>query len=721
MKGVEDFHSFSIEANPGIPRVFFLGGQMDIRNTLAREFKVSPRVAGNVIDLLEEGNTIPFIARYRKEMTDSMEDSTLREFERRYTTLKNLEEKKEDILRKLTDLEVLNDELEAEIRKAQTSTELDDIYRPYRPKRRTRGVMAREKGFGPLGELYLKEGATEEEKREMMEPLLEEYPEEEILQGANDVVAEIVGDDPKVRYIVKKFITRTGMITSEKGKEEDDTYANYFDHREAYRKIPNHRILALDRGEKENALKVKLEFPEDALAKQVVYLYHVDNDFEEERREAVVDGLKRLVYPAVERELRNDLTERAQEEAITVFGLNLEPLLMQPPMKDKRILALDPGIRTGCKVAALDEFGSVLDYGVVYITGSESKTEEGKQAMAKMIKDYDLDIIAIGNGTASRETEAVVAEMIKENDLDANYAIVNEAGASVYSASPLAKEEFPDLDVTIRGAVSIGRRLQDPLAELVKIEPKHIGVGQYQHDLNQNRLEEELDGVVEACVNAVGVNVNTASGALLEHVAGINSSVAQNIVDYRTERGIFKNRNELKKVKGLGPKSFEQSAGFLRIVDGDDILDNTAVHPESYDIAREILDKDLDAIDLKEEAKRLDVGLYTLEDIVKELQKPGRDPRDELDPPILKADVLSMEDLKPGMELQGTVRNVVDFGAFVDIGVKEDGLIHISKLGGKKVDHPMEVLRVGDVVDVEVLSVDEERGRISLKRKVKKK
>ncbi|MDO5712888.1 MAG: Tex family protein [Tissierellia bacterium] len=689
---------------------------MDIIGQLAGEFSITPVIVNKVITLLEEGNTIPFIARYRKEETNSMEDSVLREFHKRYTTLKNLEEKKSDILRKLNDLDVLTEELEQEIQLATTSTELDDLYRPYRPKRRTRGVVAREKGFGPLGELYLNPEGTKEDEAQILEPLLEEFSEEEIKNGAKDVVAEIIGDDPKVRNIAKKFIMRTGTLVSEKGKVENSTHADYFDYQEPYRSIPNHRILALNRGEKEEALKVKLTFPEDSLNQQIMYLYHSKNDFEVERKEGIIDGLKRLVYPAVERELRNDLTARAEKEAIKVFGLNLKPLLMQPPMKEKRILALDPGYRTGCKIAVLDEFGSLLDYGVVYVTGSNAKKENGKELMASMIKKYDLNIVAIGNGTASRETEGAVAEMIKDNNLPVSYAIVNEAGASIYSASPLGKEEFPDIDVTIRGAVSIGRRLQDPLAELVKIEPKHIGVGQYQHDLNQNELEEALDGVVEACVNGVGVNVNTASRALLEHVAGINASVAKNIIAHRSTEGIFKNRNDLKKVKGLGPKSFEQSAGFLRIIDGDDPLDNTAVHPESYDIARKILDKDLDTINIEEEANHLDIGVYTLEDIIKELQKPGRDPRDELDPPILKDDILSMDDLKPGLELQGTVRNVVDFGAFVDIGVKQDGLIHISKLG-KRVKHPMEVLQVGDIVHVVVLEVDEKRNRISLERK----
>lgn len=695
---------------------FSVGGVMDIIGQLAGEFSITPVIVNKVITLLEEGNTIPFIARYRKEETNSMEDSVLREFHKRYTTLKNLEEKKSDILRKLNDLDVLTEELEQEIQLATTSTELDDLYRPYRPKRRTRGVVAREKGFGPLGELYLNPEGTKEDEAQILEPLLEEFSEEEIKNGAKDVVAEIIGDDPKVRNIAKKFIMRTGTLVSEKGKVENSTHADYFDYQEPYRSIPNHRILALNRGEKEEALKVKLTFPEDSLNQQIMYLYHSKNDFEVERKEGIIDGLKRLVYPAVERELRNDLTARAEKEAIKVFGLNLKPLLMQPPMKEKRILALDPGYRTGCKIAVLDEFGSLLDYGVVYVTGSNAKKENGKELMASMIKKYDLNIVAIGNGTASRETEGAVAEMIKDNNLPVSYAIVNEAGASIYSASPLGKEEFPDIDVTIRGAVSIGRRLQDPLAELVKIEPKHIGVGQYQHDLNQNELEEALDGVVEACVNGVGVNVNTASRALLEHVAGINASVAKNIIAHRSTEGIFKNRNDLKKVKGLGPKSFEQSAGFLRIIDGDDPLDNTAVHPESYDIARKILDKDLDTINIEEEANHLDIGVYTLEDIIKELQKPGRDPRDELDPPILKDDILSMDDLKPGLELQGTVRNVVDFGAFVDIGVKQDGLIHISKLG-KRVKHPMEVLQVGDIVHVVVLEVDEKRNRISLERK----
>lgn len=693
---------------------------MTILEQLAMEFKVSGKVAGNVAALLDEGNTVPFIARYRKEMTDSMEDAVIRDFDKRYTALKNLAEKKEEILRKIRELGVWTEELDREIQHAATPTELEDLYRPYRPKRRTRGVMAREKGLGPLGELFFVPGATLEEGRSLLDRLPEPLEEEEIWKGASDVAAEIVGDDPKVRNLVKKFLTRMATITGKKGKEENLTYEMYFDYEEPYRRIPNHRVLALDRGEKEEALKVSLKFPEDLLITQVNQLLAVKNEFREAREGAVADGLKRLVFPSVERELRNDLTERAQEEAISVFGLNLEPLLMQPPMKNKRILALDPGIRTGCKLAVLDGFGQVLDHDVVYLGTSPVKERELEKLKRYLIK-YNVDIVAIGNGTAGRETEQAVAKVIRREGLPVKYAIVNEAGASVYSASEVGIEEFPDLDVTVRGAISIGRRLQDPLAELVKIEPKHIGVGQYQHDLNQTKLAAELDGVVEACVNSVGVNVNTASKSLLSHVAGITPSVAQNIVDYRREEGIFKNRKELLNVKGLGPKSFEQAAGFLRIPDGEEILDNTAVHPESYHIAVDFIGKDLDEVNVKEEAEARGVGLYTLKDILEELKKPGRDPRDDLDQPILKADVLSMEDLKPGLVLQGTVRNVVDFGAFVDIGVKQDGLIHITKLGaGRKVRHPNEVLRVGDVVDVEVLEIDRERNRISLARKVKK-
>lgn len=686
---------------------------MDLIVRLAQELSLSPEAVEKTVALLDEGQTIPFIARYRKEVTGGLEDVTLRALESRLKQLRNLEEKREDVLRKLETLGVLTEELDAQVRAAETVTELEDLYRPYRPKRRTRGVIAREKGYGPIGELFLKDQASEEELRALMAPLLKEASKEEILQGARDVVAEIVGDDPRVRSIVKMFLSRAGSLVSSEGKNPSDTYEMYKEHQESLRRPVGYRILAMDRGEREEALKISLAFDEELLTSQILSLYHKENPFEEERNLAVRDGLKRLVYPAVEREIRHDLTAKAQSQAIAVFGENLRPLLLQRPLAGARILALDPGIRTGCKFAVLDPHGAVLNYGVFYLVGSTSRKEDALRKMETMIRKYGVNVIAIGNGTASRETEKLVADLIREKSLDVRYAIVNEAGASIYSASEVGVEEFPDLDVTIRGAISIGRRLQDPLAELVKIEPRHIGVGQYQHDLNRQELEETLDGVVEDCVNSVGVDVNTASKSLLEHVAGFGPKLAKSLVDTRLEQGPFRSRKEIQKVPGLGPKTFQQAAGFLRIPDGEDLLDRTAVHPESYDVARKLMDKNLEDLDLTATASELGVGLPTLQDIVAELKKPGRDPRQDLEAPILRSDVLAFEDLTVGMVLKGTVRNVVDFGAFVDIGVKQDGLIHRSAMAGSK-KHPRDLFQVGDIVDVAVESIDEKRHRIGL-------
>lgn len=686
---------------------------MDLIVRLAQELSLSPEAVEKTVALLDEGQTIPFIARYRKEVTGGLEDVTLRALESRLKQLRNLEEKREDILRKMETLGVLTVELAGQVKAAETVTELEDLYRPYRPKRRTRGVIAREKGYGPIGELFLKNGATKEDLVALMAPLLEEASEEDILQGARDVVAEIVGDDPRVRSMVKMFLSRAGSLVSSEGKNPSDTYEMYKEHQESLRRPVGYRILAMDRGEREEALKISLAFDEELLTSQILSLYNRENPFEEERNLAVKDGLKRLVYPAVEREIRHDLTAKAQSQAIAVFGENLRPLLLGRPLAGARILALDPGIRTGCKFAVLDPHGAVLNYGVFYLVGSTSRKAEALRKMETMIRKYAVNVIAIGNGTASRETEKLVADLIREKSLDVRYAIVNEAGASIYSASEVGVEEFPDLDVTIRGAISIGRRLQDPLAELVKIEPRHIGVGQYQHDLNRQELEETLDGVVEDCVNSVGVDVNTASKSLLEHVAGFGPKLAKSLVDTRHEKGPFRSRKEIQKVPGLGPKTYQQAAGFLRIPDGEDLLDRTAVHPESYDVARKLMDKDLDSLNLAATAEELGVGLPTLQDIVAELKKPGRDPRQDLEAPILRSDVLAFEDLTVGMVLKGTVRNVVDFGAFVDIGVKQDGLIHRSAMAGSK-KHPRDLFQVGDIVEVAVESIDEKRHRIGL-------
>ena len=707
---------------------------MDFVNRLAGEFKLRPQQVQAAVELLDAGNTIPFISRYRKEATGSLDDQVLRELAERLEYLRNLEKRREEIASSLEEQGVLTDELKAQLAKAVTLSELEDIYRPFRPKRRTRATVAKERGLEPLA-LWLmlqQAGDPAAEAAKYINPDKEVPDAETALAGARDILAETVSDSAEIRKELRALLNREGVIRSKAAKEEDSVYSMYYDFREPVRTIAAHRILAVNRGEREEFLKVSLEAPEEK-AQEVIRKAFVRNSSPAAQQvaEACADAWERLVFPSLEREIRNDLTDRANVSAIKVFSDNLHQLLMQPPIKGKVTLGVDPGFRTGCKLAVVDENGKVLDTGVGYFTlpGNEG----GKAAAAKLIKSfvrkYGITAVAIGNGTASRESEQFIVSLLPELPGVA-YMIVSEAGASVYSASKLAAEEFPDFDVTQRSAVSIARRMQDPLAELVKIDPKAIGVGQYQHDLKQNELTVALDGVVEQCVNQVGVEVSTASAELLSHVAGIGPALAKNIVAYREENGIA-SRTALKKVPKLGPKAYEQCAGFLRVMDSKNPLDATAVHPESYDAAKLLLEKlgyDLKEIrggaaDVIQRASRygheklaaeIGVGLPTLNDMLSELAKPGRDPRDELPKPVLRTDVLEMKDLKPGMELTGTVRNVIDFGAFVDIGVHQDGLVHISRMAEKFIKHPSEVVKVGDIVKVWVVSVDEQKKRIAL-------
>lgn len=712
---------------------------MDIIKTLADEFNIRTGQVENTVRLIDEGNTIPFIARYRKEMTGSLDDVVLRELFDRLTYLRNLDEKREQVRNLIAEQEKLTDEINAALDKAITVTEIDDIYRPFRPKRRTRAIIAKEKGLEPLATtilLQLAAAPIEKEAEKFIDTEKEVNSAEEAIEGAKDIIAEMISDDADYRAIIRKLTFNEGLIVSRAIDDEvESVYEMYYDYSEPVKKIAGHRVLALNRGEKEKVLNVKVEAPVENILKQLEKKIIRNNKYTDEILKATIeDSYKRLIAPAVEREIRNDLTEKAEESAIKVFGENLKQLLLQPPIKDKVVLALDPGFRTGCKVAVVDGIGKVLDTGVIYPVPPHNKVEQAEKIISNMIKKHSVDIIAIGNGTASRETEIFAVNLIKKLDREVLYIIVNEAGASVYSASKLGSQEFPDFDVALRSAVSLGRRLQDPLAELVKIEPKSIGVGQYQHDMNQKRLGEALGGVVESCVNNVGVDLNTASASLLSYVSGISGAVAKNILAYREENGKFKSRKELLKVAKLGPKAFEQCAGFLRIADGKTPLDSTGVHPESYEVAESLIKKcgfSLDEVkkggikgigkavgNIEKMAKELKVGVPTLQDIVKELEKPGRDPRDEMPQPILKSDVLSMEDLTEGMVLKGTVRNVIDFGVFVDIGVHQDGLVHISQVCDKYIKHPLEVVSVGDIVDVKVLSVDVKKHRISLTMKL---
>lgn len=715
---------------------------MDINQKITEELGVKKWQVEAAVKLIDEGNTIPFIARYRKEATGTLDDEQLRKLYERLTYLRNLEEKKEQVLASIEEQGKLTEELKAKINEAQTLVVVEDLYRPYRPKRRTRATIAKEKGLEPLAALI-----TLQKAKEPLVQIAETYVDEEkgvknakeALDGAKDILAEAVSDEASYRsYIRKKTMDKGKIISTAKDEEQESVYEMYYEFEESLGKLAGHRILALNRGEKEKFLTVKIEAPqEDILRYLEKQIIHTDNPYTTPvLKEVAEDSYKRLIAPAIEREIRNELTEKAEDGAIEVFGKNLEQLLMQPPITGRTVLGWDPAFRTGCKLAVVDPTGKVIGTTVIFPTAptTPQKIQASKDLLKKIIPKYHVSLISVGNGTASRESEMFIVDLLKEIPEKVEYIIVNEAGASVYSASKLATEEFPNFDVGQRSAASIARRLQDPLAELVKIDPKSIGVGQYQHDMNQKKLSEALSGVVEGCVNKVGVDLNTASAPLLSYISGISSAIAKNIVAYREENGKFKNRKQLLKVAKLGPKAFEQCAGFMRIQNGDNPLDTTSVHPESYEAAKELLNKQgfsvedikggkltglaLTIRDEKRLAEELGIGEITLEDIVKELEKPGRDPRDEMPKPILRTDVLEMKDLKEGMILKGTVRNVIDFGAFVDIGVHQDGLVHISELSDKKfVKHPLEVVSVGDIVDVKVLSVDLKKKRIQLTMK----
>ena len=716
---------------------------MDINKVLAKELSVQFWQVEAAVKLIDEGNTIPFISRYRKEATGALNDEELRKLFERLNYLRNLEEKKAQVIASIEEQEKMTEELRRQILAAETLVVVEDLYRPFRPKRRTRAMIAREKGLEPLANLIrlqMINRPVEEEAEAFLSEEKEVHTLEEAVAGAKDILAEAISDEPSYRMKIRKMTMQGGRIVSTaKDAEAQSVYEMYYDYDEAIQKAAGHRTLALNRGEKEKFLTVKVEAPQDDilqyLSRQVITM---DNPYTSPiLQEVVEDSYKRLIAPAIEREIRNELTEKAEEGAIAVFGKNLEQLLMQPPIAGQTVLGWDPAFRTGCKLAVVDPTGKVLDTKVIYPTAptNEKKIRAAKETVKQLIRKYGVSLISVGNGTASRESEQVIVEMLGEIREPVQYVIVNEAGASVYSASKLATEEFPDFDVAQRSAVSIARRIQDPLAELVKIDPKSIGVGQYQHDMNQKRLGDTLGGVVEDCVNKVGVDLNTASAPLMEYVSGISKAVAKNIVAYREENGRFTERKQLLKVAKLGPKAYEQCAGFMRIQGGGNPLDATSVHPESYGAAMLLLEK-LDCRtedltggklagiskkvkDYKKMAETLGIGEMTLRDIVKELEKPGRDPREDMPKPILRSDVLDMKDLAPGMMLKGTVRNVIDFGAFVDIGVHQDGLVHISELSAKKfVKHPLEVVSVGDIVDVKVLSVDLKKKRIALTMKL---
>ena len=716
---------------------------MDIIKTLAQELEVKTWQVEAAVQLIDDGNTIPFISRYRKEVTGSLNDEVLRKLYERLNYLRNLEEKKEQVLSTIEELGKLTPQLRGQILEAGTLVAVEDLYRPYRPKRRTRATMAKEKGLEPLANLILLQMTKTPLEQEALSYVSQEMgveTTEEALQGAKDILAEMVSDEADYRTWIRELTMKEGRIISG-AKEEtaESVYEMYYNYEEQVSKIVGHRVLALNRGEKEKFLTVKLEAPEEKILSYLERkLITRDNPYTSPvLREVAADSYKRLIAPAIEREIRNDLTEKAEDGAISVFGKNLQQLLMQPPITGQTVLGWDPAFRTGCKLAVVDPTGKVLDTTVIYPTAptTPAKIAAAKETLKKLISKYHVTLFSVGNGTASRESEQIIVELLKEIPEKVQYVIVNEAGASVYSASKLATEEFPGFDVGQRSAASIARRLQDPLAELVKIDPKSIGVGQYQHDMNQKKLGEALTGVVEDCVNKVGVDLNTASVSLMEYVSGISKTIAKNIVVYREENGRFKDRRELLKVSKLGPKAYEQCAGFLRIQGGKNPLDGTSVHPESYEAAEKLLNRlgySLEDIsegklkgisrkitDYKKLAQELEIGEITLKDIVKELEKPGRDPREEMPRPILRSDVLDMKDLTPGMILKGTVRNVIDFGAFVDIGVHQDGLVHISQMNNKKfVKHPLEVVSVGDIVEVKVLSVDLQKKRIALTMKL---
>ena len=719
---------------------------MDIIQSLCNQFGLQHWQVENTVNLIDEGNTIPFIARYRKEAHGTLDDQVLRELSERLEYLRNLDKRREEVSSAIISQEKMTPEIEKALSEASTLAEIEDIYRPFRPKRRTRASIAKEKGLEPLANLIFEQNADSPSPFE----LAEEYVNaengietaQEAVAGAMDIIAENISDDADIRRRLRSLFTVSGVVQSRAADSEaESVYTMYYEYDEPVNKIAGHRVLAIDRGEKEGFLKVSVSVDpvkaHDLINKRI--LLNNGSQCTDTVRDAGADAYERLIFPSVERETRNALTDNAVAAALKVFYVNLRELLLQPPVKGKRALGLDPGYRTGCKVAAVDETGKVLDTGVIYVTHSAEQKLKAKQTVKHLIEKHGIEIIAIGNGTASKETEIFTAELLKEIPRKVSYMVVSEAGASVYSASKLAAEEFPQFDVSLRSAVSIARRLQDPLAELVKIDPKAIGVGQYQHDMPKKELGETLDGAVEYCVNSVGVDINTASPSLLSRVAGINSSVAKNIVSYREENGAFSSRTQLKKVPKLGAKAFEQCAGFVRVPESKNVLDNTGVHPESYDAAKELLqlcgysvsdvsNGDISSLKAKiallggedKVAEKLEIGVPTLTDIVKELLKPGRDPRDELPPPLLRTDVMDIKDLTPGMELKGTVRNVIDFGVFVDIGVHQDGLVHISQITNRYIKHPSEVLKVGDIVTVWVLSTDIKKNRISLTMKNEK-
>ena len=712
---------------------------MDINKKLAEELNVKVSQVEAAVGLIDEGCTIPFIARYRKEVTGSMNDEVLRNLDERLKYLRNLEDRKEAVISSIEEQGKLTDELKAQILQAETMVLVEDLYRPYKQKKRTRAPIAKEKGLEPLADYIMEQNAAEPVEQNAAGYVNDDTVKsvKDAIDGAKDIIAERISDVADYRTYIRDITMKEGtLVTAAKDEKAESVYEMYYEFSEPLSRIAGHRVLAINRGEDEKFLTVKIEAPEDRILR---YLEKKTLTGENEFTtpvitEAIADSYSRLIAPAIEREIRSSLTDDAQEGAIKVFGKNLHQLLMQPPIAGKVVLGWDPAFRTGCKLAVVDPTGKVLDTKVIYPTEPHNKVAEAKAELKKLIKKYGVSVISVGNGTASRESEQIIVDLIKELDDSVEYVITNEAGASVYSASKLATEEFPDFDVAQRSAVSIARRLQDPLAELVKIDPKSIGVGQYQHDMNQKKLGEALTGVVEDCVNQVGVDLNTASASLLEYISGISKTVAKNIVDYREKNGRFTNRKQLLKVAKLGPKAYEQCAGFMRIQGGDNPLDSTSVHPESYDAAAQLLKLlgyDVNAItsgelaqlhskidSMQEMAERLSVGEITLEDIVKELEKPGRDPRESMPKPILRKDVLDMKDLKPGMILKGTVRNVIDFGAFVDIGVHQDGLVHISQISNRRIEHPLDAVSVGDIVDVKVLDVDAAKARISLTMRI---
>ena len=721
--------------------------------TIAQELGVKNSQVENTIKLIDEGNTIPFIARYRKEVTGGLSDETLRDLGERLTYLRNLEQRKEEIIKSIDEQGKLTDEILQAVAIAKTLAEVEDIYRPYKQKKKTRATVAKAKGLEPLADIILEQKETKDineiaKQYVNIDSLSEEDKKnkdkvvataEDAIQGALDIIAETISDNAKYRKEIKKLCYREGTIVTKASKaEEKSNYEMYYEYQEALKYIPSHRILAINRGEKEGFLKVSLEKPEEKILKYIERdILKGETQFTQMLKDTILDSFKRLIEPSIDREIRSDLTEKAEEKAIKVFGKNSKQLLLGAPIKGKTVMGFDPAYRTGCKIAVIDETGKVLDYTTVYPTEPQNDVEGAKKELLKLIDKDKIDMIAIGNGTASRESEMFVSDMIKEASRPVHYVIVSEAGASVYSASKLATEEYPDINVSIRGAISIARRLQDPLAELVKIDPKAIGVGQYQHDVNQKKLSESLTAVVEDSVNKVGVDVNTATPSLLSYVSGINNTIAKNIVKYRDENGKLKNRKQLLKVPKLGKVAFEQCAGFLRILDGDNPLEVTAVHPESYEATEKLLEtmgfdkkdlkdkekleelrKKIKTINVEEMAKQLEIGEMTLSDIVEELSKPGRDPREDMPKPILRNDVLKLEDLKEGMVLTGTVRNVIDFGAFVDIGVKHDGLVHISEMSDKFIKNPSDLVSVGDIVKVKVIKIDKDRQKVGLSMKV---